>query len=1302
MMRQLTVNEGLPENNVTDVVQDGYGFIWVSTYDGLSRYDGKTVKSYRHDPENLSTINYNRIKSLHYDDVLKELWIGTDGGGINVYDYGTDSFSRLYLTADTAPMTPENDILDMVSESEGRVWVATRKSLFLVERTDAGLVSLQCIPYMSGPIFRQIVQKENHLFIAYNTEVHRFKKMNSAYVFDSVLKLPEGSRVNSVSIGNDGRLYVSAKKFLCFAENAFSSKTLTKVTATIDDAHDVNQNWLAVTFDNEIPLAVIARKGLYQIEGLPDRPVAKRLETGLDNFWTDIRVCRVLVDRNGTLWVTSSTKGVGIVDLSHQRFNLLSLSHNGSGSSAVSSLMYDEGVLWVGTLHGSLYRYVSDESVMTYEIPSGTISDIFKDGDTVYACIFGNVLASNDEKNPKSFHTWYSDDSDKTLPSLGHAYCVRKDSHGSLWVGCRKGVMSVRNGVVLDTVAFDSQNPVKLLYDSSADRLWISSARGGLKQVDLDEEGRIKSTYHYRHSSEDKNTMRSDVVWAVNVSKDSVVYVGTDAGLFVVDPLTHVADRVKSSGVLYNRKVLAITIDSSGILWLNTSNGIVRYEPATGKEVLFDSSDGLSGGSMTAAALVTQGDTLYVGTSEGVNWFAAQDAVPFQSVAQVTVSGFKVSSRHVHCGEKIDGKILLSDSIFETEVIELQHDQNNISFEISVLSFDNSRDFYAYRLRGYNEDWILSESTASAVNYRNLRPGVYTFEVTGVTDDMIPSGEVRSIKVCVRPAPWASIPAFCLYAVILAIVICVLFKAYRKYQAVKYERLIENIRQQEIQKSNENKLRLYVNITHELRTPLTLITAPLLELEARKDLPEDIKQLISIMKRNGDRLMEIVNSFLDLSKLESYGLQLEVSHVDCLAILRKVSSRFEMLIGAKKIDFRIDSESETFFGWFDVDKLSVIFANLLSNAFKYTEDNGSIVVKVRRIDDGCELTVADNGCGILPEDMPHIFERFYQASSTSASGTGIGLDFVKRLVDINKGHIRVDSKSGEGAAFCVWLPCSDDICAVADKVSMKGDVAMAPGSSSEVLSDEGHKKVLVVEDDHDMRNYVRSILEKEYVVVEASDGQQGYIQALSETPDIIISDMMMPNMSGAEFCRKLSEDYRVSHIPVILLSAKSAESEGLRAGAVDYIMKPFVPDNLLLKVNNLLRYWENRNIGKRLDLTIREKIGGFQKEKERAFLERAYRIVEENLSNSEFSVETFGSLLFVSKTQLHNKMTSLTGDSASAFIRNIRLDKAQEMLSTGKYSITEVLYSVGFNSPSYFSKKFKERFGKLPSDYISE
>ena len=753
--------------------------------------------------------------------------------------------------------------------------------------------------------------------------------------------------------------------------------------------------------------------------------------------------------------------------------------------------------------------------------------------------------------------------------------------------------------------------------------------------------------------------------------------------MYIIDPKTLVLKKAKSEGIMANSNVLSICEDRNGILWAGTSKGLVRYDPADGSERIYDSSDGLVSSYVTAVIAYPDSDTLYVGTNEGANCFLTAGLPGIDNIpTQIAVSGFRVF-----------GKEMTFDTpVMETDRIVLPHNQNSVTFLLSVLSYSNpQKNRMFYRLKGWDDNWTETSINSPYATFNKLKKGHYTFEFKGTDSNSALSSDTVSICLVIRPAWWDTIWAYCIYTAIAAALIYFIIIFFK-----------ERIRSKSEAEANEAKIRFYDNLTHELRTPLTLVAAPLSELADEKNLPENASYKISVIQSNVNRLLDLADRALDLRKIDSNKMPLTVRYQDITVLVKKMTDRFEPLASHRRISLSCKIQEERMFGWADEEMVTTIVTNLLSNALKFTPEGGQVTVCLQHREKECLISVTDDGCGIPDKEMGHIFERFYQVEKRPLSGTGIGLDLSRSLAELHKGWLKGKSRLGEGSTFTFGFPYFQEAYSPDERDETCEEMSVQVSDPQETSSGDNRPMILVVEDDFGMSEYIRSVLKPAYRVLTAENGQKGIESSLKNMPDMIISDVMMPVMDGIEMCRRISDDFRTSHIPVILLTAKNDELSGLRAGAVDYIMKPFEPKSLLLKIENLLKYKASVRLSQSPDKSIVQKIREYSDLKEKEFLEKTCHIIEENLGNSDFRVEDLMKELGVSKSQLHKKITALTGQPASALVRNIRLDKAREMLSTGKYSITEVLYSVGFNSPSYFSKMFRERFGVLPSDMIHD
>ena len=638
-------------------------------------------------------------------------------------------------------------------------------------------------------------------------------------------------------------------------------------------------------------------------------------------------------------------------------------------------------------------------------------------------------------------------------------------------------------------------------------------------------------------------------------------------------------------------------------------------------------------------------------------------------------------------------------------------------------------------LEGYDEDWIYC-LTDNYANYTSVPPGKYNFRVKGSNNDGYWNEVGASVVITILPPPWKTWWAYTLYVIIIVWILYTIFRYYLKRQKLLYKLELEHIESEKLKELDKMKSRFFANISHEFRTPLTLILGPVQKLKEKlkdKESEEDL----NIMHRNARRLQNLINQLSSLSKFESGQMKLQVKERNIVSLLKGYAQSFESLAKQKEIKLVFNSSEENIPIYVDQDKLEKILFNLLSNAFKFTASGGRIQVFVtpdyppsrgeihpqgRR---GVKIKVSDTGCGIPSEKLNYIFDRFYQAGETyekNHEGSGIGMALTKELVVLHHGSISVESEINQGTVFTIHLPVGKDHLK-AEEIIKDNDLLL-PESPKEVvfiddsveddaninfdnaLIDNGKPLVLIVEDNTDLRSYIRSYLIDNYQIIEAIDGEIGLQKAVTKIPDLIISDVMMPRMDGIELCKNIKTDERTSHIPVILLTAKASmedKLEGLQTGADDFLTKPFDPDELSVRIKNLI---EQR---KKLQQVFTKNLNSLVQLKDsnvtsmdKKFMKKVVAVIEKNLVDANFSTEQFSQEVAMSRMQLHRKLKALTSQSPGDFIRSIRLNRAAELLKKKTGNIAEVAYGVGFSNPSYFSECFKKQFGKLPSEFKAD
>ncbi|TAK65757.1 MAG: hybrid sensor histidine kinase/response regulator, partial [Bacteroidetes bacterium] len=848
----------------------------------------------------------------------------------------------------------------------------------------------------------------------------------------------------------------------------------------------------------------------------------------------------------------------------------------------------------------------------------------------------------------------------------------------------------------------------------------------------------------FSHDENDSTSISSNNV--ISIMEDPAephkyFWVGTEgAGLNKFEKATGKCIHVTTRNGLPNNVVYTIFPDTFGRLWMSTNNGLCRLDPKTMSFKYYDINDGLQGMEFNRERNFQAVDgKIYLEGTGGMNVFYPEEIIENPHAPNLVFTDFKLHGRSVSW---LEPGSPLKQSITETKEIVLPYEQNILSIEFAALDFSNPRNNeYSYRLEGYSDEWTTPSKDHSAT-FTNLSPGSYTLRVRGSNNDGIWNETGISLSIIIMPPWYRTWWAYIGYAGIVLGALIIFRRYDLRRIRLKDQLELAHAKEAQLKEVDQLKMQFFQNISHEFRTPLTLILGPIEKLLNNVVPEETQKRDLRMMRRNAQRLLRLINQLLDLSKIEAGGITLQASKGNFVAFIRGVTMSFHSLAERKGIFFDIQTEVEEIELYFDKEKMEKIIINLLSNAFKFTPDHGEIVVSLttpltpspspggrgggERGVRGVKVSVRDTGIGIPPEKLPRIFDRFYQVDSTSTrmqEGTGIGLALVKDLVTLHHGTISVTSEPGKGSEFTVTLPLgkshlkqeeivdepTTDVIPVLPKIEGESEVSSELGES-EILrplrrtqnDNESDKPILlVIEDNADVREYIKSYLFSIYTVLEAHDGAEGVEKAKETIPDLIISDVMMPKMDGYEVCSRLKQDETTSHVPIILLTAKAAKEDkigGLETGADDYLIKPFDSTELLVRVKNLI---ESRR-------KLREKFGKelvalkpaevVVNTVDRQFLTKVMEAIEQQMGDEQFGVNELADATGLSSKQLQRKLKGLANTTANDFIRSFRLQRAKELLQKDTTTIAEVAYSVGFSSPAYFTKCFSEQFGMTPSE----
>jgi signal transduction histidine kinase/DNA-binding response OmpR family regulator/streptogramin lyase len=1088
----------------------------------------------------------------------------------------------------------------------------------------------------------------------------------------------------------------------------------------------------------------------------------KKTET-FSNFWpnpldpTSIgsnSIWCVYKDKMGTMWIGARNRGINKWDQYQTKFVHHILPPSGNHKLANNDVLCfvedEKGNLWIGTDGGGLNYFDRKTNTYTHfihdpkdpkSLSSNSVISLELDshGD-LWIGTWEGGLNRFDKKTGSFKHYYHDPDNPKSLGS-NYVFSIFEDSSGKLWVGAFYEGLDLYDRESDSFIHYkrDVSNPkaighnrVFTMFEDSKKNIWIGSEGGGLIHMKLDKNDEPVFT-SYRYNPDDSLSLSSNLINAVYEDNRHNLWIGTWAGLNRFDYQTRTFKAFRKEDGLADNVVYGIIEDDEGNLWVSTNQGISKFDPVNLKVENYNTADGLQAQEFIRGSfLKSKSGEFFFGGVNGFNSFFPKEVLSNPNIPPVYVTNFWIYNDLIKPGVTNSP---LTSNITETEEIILPYTQNEFSFEFAALNYSQAfKNRYSYYLEGYDKTWH-DAGTQRKASYAKVPPGTYTFMVKGTNNDGVWNERGTIIKIIVNPPWWKTWWAYMAYAM-TAIAI---FLWYRQ-NLINRERLrndlkLEHLELTKMQEMDRLKSYFFTNISHEFRTPLTLILSPIRDMVAGT-FKGDVKKQYQMVIRNGERLLRLINQLLDLSKLGAGSMKLKTSSLDIVGFLRPIVAVFDSYAQRSHIKFSFEHPIEPILVYFDPDKFEKIVTNLLSNAFKFTRE-GEIKLTVRAFADPqekfmsgetlrgkVEIAVTDSGTGIPQEYLSSIFDHFYQvAYHSSAEGSGIGLSLTKELVELHKGTIHVESIEGKGSVFKVILlqgrdhlkdteiDESDGPIAPANRTIAGFDQvspAVVAASAADDASDNRGQvpRILIVEDNTDMRTYIKQSLQENYHITEASDGIEGLKKGIENIPDLIVSDVMMPGMDGVTLCKNFKQNIYTSHIPVILLTAKAdleSRIEGLETGADEYLSKPFNSYELQVRARNLIRSREilRERFTKSQKLVLEPKEISITSLDEK-FLKNVLQIIEKNMDDSEFRVESLGKELEMDPMAVYRKLKALTGQTAVEFIRTIRLKRAAQLLKQQKLTVAEVTYNVGFNDLQYFRTCFKKQFGVSPSEYMAK
>ncbi len=1353
----LTTKDGLSYSRVRSFYQDKTGFIWVGTESGLNRYDGYGFTVFKHMPEEAGSLLHNSVPAL-LEDSRERFWIGTRAG-LQLLDSEKSIFFP-EPEDDAHPLAAIGHVLALREDRAGRLWVGTAEGLFCLTLPEESILSTEKLQrlYESGRlkvkgffadptvpdglnhnrIWTLAEDRAGYLWIGTEAGLHRYDPGTQSITRWSSSSVSGTEALSGISIralqeDERGRLWVGTAEGLYRLSADRSQAKIFKAGGS--DNSGLRNNFITqVTLDGRGQLWIgTDGGGLSKWDPVADRLLSLLHDPNNPASIKDNNIEALYADRDGGLWI-GHHKGISYWNRYRKPFHYLGVDGRQSGLSPGTIACFAErpdGNLWVGVDDGGLslynretgtFRQLQHEPGNLQSLRDNDVISILEDSrGTVWVGSWGGGLSKfvpgSSRDSLHGVFTHYHPDAGPGNFPAEEVWTVYEDRRARIWIG------TVDDGLIhYDPASGDFQsyqqqaddarsllhNWVLDIREDEAGQLWVATT-GGLSRLDRD--GRF-TNFPLEEQGE------ALAVYDLLPGLSGALWLGTRQGLKLFDSEKGILQSWRESDGLSDNFVSCMLKDDQGYLWLGTGKGLSKFHPSSHSFRNYDESDGLQAGEFTGAHLKTRTGEFVFGGINGFNIFYP-DSIRDQPLAPaVVITDFKMFNRSVPVsgapGDTLSFPSPLTCNSFATREVRLRHWQNDISFEFAALNYLNpEKNRYKYRLEGYREEWMEAEAGQNIAFYTSLPSGEYTFRVIGTNNDGIWNEEGAALNVIIAAPWWNTWWAYFLYALVLGGIFFFLRRNQLNRQYLKRDLELKRLQAKQLKELDETKSRLYTNITHEFRTPLTVILGMADQLEHGSGT--GLKDGLNLIRRNGRSLLAFVNQMLDLAKLQSNQMNLEFIQGDVVAFLKYITESFHSMAAAKNLRVTVHSEPGSIMMDFDRNKLTQILSNLLSNAIKFTPPGGEISLQI-----GLEkqkgaasrliFSVSDTGIGIPENQQSQIFDRFFQAASSGIrkeAGTGIGLALTKELVKLLEGDIQVESSPERGSIFTVRLPVKREapleevlpdteaisqIQASAETMPMP-ELETAVGDSLEL------PLLLIIEDNPDVQRFLLSFLRLHYRLLTAENGRTGIEKAVEQVPDIIISDVMMPEKDGFELCDTLKKDTRTSHIPIILLTARATVEDriaGLERGADAYMAKPFHQAELLTRLQNLLdtrRRLQERYLN--LDKPVRQSTA--DERVEDTFLLELRQTIEREMLNSTFSIQYLCRQMVMSRMQLHRKIKALTGRSTSLYIRSVRLQRARSLLSSTDLNISEVAYEVGFDDPKYFSRVFSEEFGMSPT-----
>lgn len=1322
------VEEGLSNNYIVSLTQDRKGYIWIATESGLNRFDGQQFIIYNKENSGLSS---NELNAVLADPAEDKVWIGTQRDGLCCFDHATEEITNLRLEENNE--LASNDIPYLALASDGGIWITHYHmgiQHYNPQKQQFTNYDWNTVEGLPRKFWTAMDDAQGNLYVGHvldGLSIIDQKKMtlrNYRHDPNDPNSIP-GDEVYSICIDRNKNVWVgtnrgaalfnpATQQFTVFAHKKGDEHSL--LPGTVMDIKQMKNGdiWFATSMGGVSILDMQSNTFTDARRIRFNNITVTNDEYGL----TGPYIRRMLQDSFGNIWLGNYRDGLDFISYEPNKFSTLHYTTEKQGQTRykqVWSLCIDhQQQLWMGG-ESELALYKKGEKMQMIPLPTSSS----------HPHAFVRALHEDKRKRlwigtweaglfcyePDKKHFTHISENGK-LPS--DVRCFYEETDGKLWIGARDGLYTYFNDKLTYEEQLNNQlddRIVQGIYRDPQGKLWVGTFGKGI--FFFSPQGKLLLNH------QKDNGFPSNAVNALTTDSQGRIWAATREGAVLFPDAAKPEEYLVfgSDEGLKNTQVRSIREDRDGNIWLSTNAGISRLNESQKMFYNYDHRDGIPMGDfMDGASVLAADGTLYFGSQNGTCKLDPSTLSAAQIISPVTITRFVVYSKQT---ESKDGEMTLP---LAPGKITLPHDQNTFNISFNVLDYTQSPQVeFAYMMEGLEDVWYNTQGE-NQVTFRNIPPGNYKFKVRTRLRNQKWEDEIATLPVTIRPPFWLAWYAKLIYFFLAVTFVYIIISFYKRKLDLESSLKVERKNSQNKQELNDERLRFYTNITHELRTPLTLILGPLEDLLNDNTVSPKHANKISIIHDSATRLLNLINGILEFRKTETQNRKFSVARGNLAELMQEVGLRYKELNRNPKVNFNIRIETEETQLFYDADMLTTILDNLLSNAAKYTAE-GDITLALRSQEEGgvkyTEISVSDTGHGIAPDALPHIFERYYQANSKyQASGSGIGLALVKGLAELHEATLDVSSQLEVGTTFKLRLLTDNTY-----PNALHADIhpqneetadASAPRSAEEMLAaeevqpEDARPLLLVVEDNLDIREYIRQSLSDDFDILTAQDGSEGWALAQERIPSIIVSDIMMPIMDGIKLCRLIKDDIRTSHIPVILLTAKDSlhdKEEGYTAGADSYLTKPFSANLLHSRINNLLE--ARKKLAARLTSAVPQaeqatEAADSLNALDNEFLQRITQIIEENLEMEKMDIAFIADKMCMSHSTLYRKIKGVADMSANEFIRKVKMRNGLQFLVSGKYSISEIAYMTGFSSVAYFRQCFKSEFGMAPSEYLKQ